>query len=329
MNDDARRALEEAGRRPVPEPRPEFMRALEQRLLAVAQTPPAPDAPPAPRRRWPQIRLVVGLTGVAAALVLVLVLGGTGVRTTPSLELTGAVNVEVALVDGTTLVDPDALLLAEGSVVRVGAGGSARIGDVVLRAGDVATVEGGRLRIQQPGSVASGPGGSAAPSADVAGSAPPPTRPPAPTPTAPPATPATTPAASPTGGAVSSAKPTTRPDGSPSPTPTSPPTVATPTAAPGAQTPKPSVDIAPLKLGARVVGPFEIGVRWSGRPRARTYVLIASISKPARRRIRPTLAHGSSASSRVRPRPGWCFGSAVTSSRCGCWWSRCARTAPS
>ncbi len=182
MNDDLRRELEAAGRRPVPEPRPEFQAALEARLLAVARTtaPVTPPAPPARMRRWTAFRLAAGLTTAAAMLGIVFLIGVVGLGTSPDLELTGAVNVEVALADGTTLVNPDGLLLPDGSVVRVGAGGSARIGDVVLRGGDVATIDAGRLQVQ-PGSEASRPGGSTPPTVPPGASTPPASRAPTPT----------------------------------------------------------------------------------------------------------------------------------------------------
>ena len=189
MNDDPRRDLEAAGRRPVPAPRPEFEAALEERLLAMARTPvpaapPAPPAGPARVRRRLAFGFAGGLAGAAALIAIAIVVGTLGARPSPDLELTAAVNVEVALSDGTTLVDPDGLLLPDGSVIRVGAGGSARIGDVVLRAGDVATVDAGRLQVR-PGSEASRPTGSVPPTASPDGSAPPPTRAPTPTTAAP------------------------------------------------------------------------------------------------------------------------------------------------
>ena len=86
------------------------------------------------RARWPSAR---GRPGPAQQPA-----GG------PPPELAAPVNVEVALADGTVLEDPDGLRLPEGAVIRVGAGGSARIGDTALVPGDVATVEQGRLRVE-------------------------------------------------------------------------------------------------------------------------------------------------------------------------------------
>ena len=276
MNDDLRRDLEAAGSRPVPEPRPEFQAALEARLLAVARSaaPVAPPAPPAHVRRWPAFRLAVGLSTAAAMLAIAFLIGVVGFGTSPDLELTGAVNVEVALADGTTLVDPDGLLLPDGSVVRVGAGGSARIGDVVLRAGDVATIDAGRLQVQ-PGSEASRPGGSTPPTVPPGASAPPATR--APTPTITVASP--TPSPAPTrSGDPPKGSPTARPDGTPlaTATPTATRTGSPSTATPRPQTPAPTpADVATIKLVARVAGPSEVKATWTGTPGALRYRLVA------------------------------------------------------
>jgi hypothetical protein len=274
MNNDLRRDLEAAGRRPVPAPRPEFEAELEERLLAIARNP-APAAPPTPSaparvRR----RLAFGFAGglAGAAVLIAIVVGTLGARTSPDLELTGAVNVEVALSDGTTLVDPDGLLLPDGSVIRVGAGGSARIGAVVLRPGDVATVDAGRLQIQ-PGSEASRSASPVSTPGRPTASAPPATRSPTPTTALP------TPTSSPSPSvAASKAPPTARPDSTPSPTAPpggirSPsPTAATP--GPGSPTPS-ATTAAPLKLVAREGGPSEVRVTWTGTPEARRYRLVA------------------------------------------------------
>jgi hypothetical protein len=190
------------------------------------------------------------------------------------LELIDPVNVEVALVDGTTLDDPDGLLLPDGAVVRVGAGGSARVGDVVLGAGDIATIDDQRLRVDRP----------EPPTASVA------TIPtPSPTPTRSPPSgtpnqtirPATTPP--PTPRPAGTAAPTPRPTPKPTPRPTpTPPRADAPSASP-------KVDIVPLKLEARAVGASRIGARWSGTPRAARYVLVAtrSLDGAARRPVYP------------------------------------------
>ena len=75
MNDEIRRQLEAAGRRPVPDPRPEFRAALEARLLAVARTP-SPETPAPPARRRPGLGLAFGFGAVAIVLGFVTVLGG-------------------------------------------------------------------------------------------------------------------------------------------------------------------------------------------------------------------------------------------------------------
>jgi hypothetical protein len=280
MNDDLRRDLEAAGRRPVPEPRPEFQAELEERLLAVARSGAAMAAagPPAQHARL-RHRLAFGfaggLAGAAVLIALAIVIGSLGVATAPDLELTGAVNVEVALADGTMLMDPDGLLLPDGSVVRVGAGGSARIGDVMLHAGDVATIDAGRLEVR-PGSEASRSGGSTPPTVRPEVSAPPPTR--AQTPTPVPASPTPPPAPSATPGAPTKAPPTATPGGTGSATAT-PGGARTPsptTATPAPATPTPSAStVALLKLVARVAGPSEVEAAWTGTEGARRYRLVA------------------------------------------------------
>jgi len=270
MTDDIRHRLEAAGRRPVPEPGPEFAAALESRLRAVTAGRAPADVGPPNRRwgrrilpgRWPRMRLTAGVVVLAVVMVAVAVAGGLGDRGTQRFELTGATNVEVALTDGTTLVNPEGLLLPDGAVVRVGVDGSARIGDVQLDAGDIATVADRRLRIDRAGTTGLiAPGDSAATATPVA-----PTTSPTRSPTeAPPASgPAPTPR--PTDTASGSAKPS--PD-RPTPSPTS---SLHPSSAP-------TVDAVRIKLSAKAIGPAEVGALWSGLPKASSYVLVASASR--------------------------------------------------
>jgi len=264
MSDDVRRDLEAAGERPVPEPRAGVADALEERLLTVARTPTPADPSPS-RRGWPTRGLVTGLATLVVVLGLVV---GSDILDRPSVafELSDPVNVEVVLLDGTTLVDPEGLVLPDAAIVRIGVGGSARIGDVLLGAGDVATVEDSGLRIDR------------SPRAGVSQSTPsktPATRTETPTPSPKPTDPVR-----PT--ASASASPTSRPDGSgsPKPTPTRTSEPATKTASPETQPPsKPPVDVRPLKLSAKAVGPSEVGALWTGTPGARRYILVASSSR--------------------------------------------------
>ena len=161
MSRDVRRRLEDAGRQPVPDVDPAFAEALEARLLAVAASRalrrPSRHAVAGPSL-W--VRLAAsGATLAVAALVIALVVAGTRPpaddATLVALELVAPVNVEVALADGTTLEDPDGLFLPEGTVIVVGDGGSARIGETVLRPGDIATVEHGDVRVEHRGAVGS------------------------------------------------------------------------------------------------------------------------------------------------------------------------------
>lgn len=281
MTGDPRRRLEEAGRRPVPEPRPGFVAELEDRLVAAARARPSSASDPVPRPRWrrPSVALAGGAAASAAMLVIVLVVGSLSVRTAMGLELIDPVNVEVALVDGTTLDDPDGLLLPDGAVIRVGAGGSARVGDVVLGAGDIATIDEQRLRVDRPepptASVATIPTSSPTPTRS-----PPSGSPPSGTPK-PTIRPATTPPPTPRPAGTDAPTPRPTPKPTPRPTPTPP--------RDGAPSASPKVEIVRLKLEARAVGASRIGVRWSGTPRAARYVLVAtrSLDGAARRPVYP------------------------------------------
>lgn len=279
MSDDIGRRLEEAGRRPVPGPDPAFADALEARLLAVARTAAPPPEPPRQPRRVGLRRLLGGVALAAVAAVLALaVLAG---RPVAAPELVEPVNVEVALVDGTVLEDPDGLQLPEGAVVSVGTGGSARVGDTELLPGDVATIEQGRLRVEhnQPVGVVAGSARPATPR---------PTPPRTPNPTRTTAPVSRTPAP-PTGSPVPTASaanhptpaPTRRP--SPTPGPTRPPaTPAPPTAAPPAPTPTPAPAIVAPRLRAVAVGISRVAVTWTRTRTAKTYVLVVTVSRGGR-----------------------------------------------
>ena len=256
MNDEVRNALEDAGRREVPEPRDDFATGLEQRLLTLAKNSP-PDAPPQPARRPSVFGLAAGLVAVALALAVAVTILGNDDRSSVAFELSDSVNVVVVLADGTTLVDPDGLLLPDGAVVQVGVDGSARVGDIVLTSGDTATIVDRRLRVdRQPRSAVVSPNRpTTTPSHSTptpATSKEPSENPPAP---APPASSAT-PTASPT---RPTATPTAAPDTSPSSTPPS--------------------DVRYLRLTARVVGPSEVRVTWERIRGAHRYILIGTRSR--------------------------------------------------
>ena len=271
MSDDLRRRLDEAGRRPVQSPDPDFADALEDRLRAVAASlPPVP--PPSPRRGRPVGRWVAA-AGVAAVVVAVAALSLGLLRPDPTpglrLALAGPVNVEVALADGTVLEDPDGLLLPEGAVVTVGEGGSARIGDTVLGPGDVVTVEADRLEVRRRSPAAVVPD-------------PTPTRSPRPTETRAPATTSApsarpsiaTPSPAPQGTAspVPTAEPTPQPTGTAPPARTAPPATAQPT-------PTPTPAIVRPRLRARLLDGPRIAVRWTETSGAASYVLVATASR--------------------------------------------------
>ncbi len=277
MNDDPRRQLEEAGQRPAPAPDPAFADRLEARLLAVAQTATPPPAPGAPRpsrggrRQW---LALAGLTVGALVLVVALTSGSPGGTLRSEPELAASVNVRVALSDGTVIDNPDGLHLPEGAVVTVGDGGFARIGDTVLRPGDVATIKDGRVKVEHDQPVGAASGSSTAtphstPKATPKGTRAP-DRSPKPTPKATP---------KPTNAPNRTPKPTatpTAPPPTPAPTPTPPPT-AEPTPSPSAPaqhlTWRPKLRAHANPAGNRVL------VRWTPTRRAASYLLIVTRSR--------------------------------------------------
>lgn len=284
MNDDVLRLLEEAGERPVAAPDPSFADALEARLLAVAASAPAPEAAsgarpvtasgpvPARRTRPARLRLALagGLLAGTAAIAVLVGIAWSGRPVAPP-ELSAPVNVQVALADGTILEDPDGLRLPDGAVIRVGSGGSARIGDTVLAPGDVATVEQGRLSVEHAQPVGAVP--SATPSPDEpAGATSTPRPTPAPTRTL---SPAATPTAVPTG-----PRPTPSPSPARTPAPTGQPGTPVPAATNPPPTPTPSPTIVRPRLRARVLfEPTRVRVTWTATPGAASYVLVTSRSR--------------------------------------------------
>jgi hypothetical protein len=279
MNDDIRRILDAAGERPVASPDPAFAEALEARLLAVAASipEPTPASAPLPVRRSGPARLRLALAGgllaatAAVGILLAVVAGSAGPVVPP--ELTAPVNVEVALIDGTVLEDPDGLRLPEGAVIRVGEGGSARIGDTILEPGDVATVEQGRLTVERDQPVGALPGGSAG----VPGAGATPSRRPTTAPSATSAgrTPSPRPAATP-----SVEPPTASPGTLPTPAPTSEPGTPQPTRSTPQPTAAPSPVIERPRIRARVLfDPTRIRVAWTATPGAASYVLVRTGSR--------------------------------------------------
>ncbi len=191
-------------------------------------------------------------------------------------ELVAPINVEVSLAGGTTLDDPEGLVLPEGAVIRVGEGGSARIGDVVLGPGDTATVHDGRLEVERAGS-----GGLPEPTPRATTLA---QRTAAPSPhPVPSATPTRGPAASGTPSPSRSPRPSPSPTTAPptsTPNPTPPPTGVPPTATPApTPTPTPTPAIVRPTLRARVVLNTRYWVTWTSTFRARKYVLIVTMSR--------------------------------------------------
>jgi hypothetical protein len=213
---------------------------------------------------------MAGRWALAAGLSAAVVLGALGLSLArddqqAGLALASPVNVEVVLVNGTILEDPDGLLLPEGAVVRVGDMGSARIGDTVLGPGDVATVAHGGVDVVRPTPVGVIPGS-------------PPARTPRPVPT--PGTATGSPRVSPTPVATPTPSPEPKPTGSPAPTsrPARSP-AATTVAATARPTPTPTPAIVRPRLRAALVDGPRIAVRWTGTWSAARYVLVATMSR--------------------------------------------------
>jgi hypothetical protein len=270
VSDELRRRLEGAGARPAPTPDVAFADELEGRLRAVAASLPAEPGTGTRRRPGRRLPILTLLTAAVVAAAAVVTLGfGRGqpsVDLTP--ELAGPVNVQVSLPDGTVLEDPDGMMLPEGAVITVGSDGSANIGGTVLVPGDVATVQQGTLHVQHDGGIGAVPGTrtpTPRPTPDrTHGPSPPPT-------TAPSHGPTTAPTQRPT------TTPTPPPVGTPAPVPTpSPPPTTAPTPQP---TPTPTPAILRPRLRARlIVGP-RIALTWTATYRARSYVLLVTMSR--------------------------------------------------
>ena len=269
MTRNPRHLLEDAGARDVPGPDAAFADALEARLRAVAvSAPPAAPVATAPTRRrqsfgWAR-PMLAGL--VATAIVLAAIAqGGLAPKSpTPGLELSAAVNVTVQLPDGTTVENPEGMILPEGAIVTVGEGGSARIGNVTVNPGETVVVHGGRAQVERPKPSVSktaaptpsaGPQ-SATPSGAIGSSEPGPS----PDPSAP--------------AESASPAPGTSADPSATPTPT-PAATASPAPTPK---PKPVVVLAP-RLRVRLAAAHTIAVDWTRTAGAKSYVLLMTRSK--------------------------------------------------
>lgn len=290
MNDDVRRLLEVAGHREVPPVADTFADGLEARLMTVAAGLPAAVAVPGtdgpvtagPSGQRPSPRWLVAGLGAALAVVVLSVLVGQprqapDVTSIPIAALEEPVGVEVVLPGGEVLEDPDGLYLPSGAIVRVGEGGSARIGDTLLGPGDTATVDEDRVIIERASRQGIVPGTRTGRSAASSGQGSPvPTRAaggPDASLTAPPAV-SPGPTRSPAGPA--SPEPTPVPVAQPTRTPSAPDPTTAPTASP-APTPTPPI-LRPI-LRARLISGPRVAVRWTATYRARSYVLLVTTSR--------------------------------------------------
>ena len=158
---DLRDALEAVGRRPAPAPRPDFVAALEARLLQGAdmhdlapEAPPQDDAPelaPVVELHSRRRNRVTVLVGSAAAAVAAIVLAGSlagwfgGGSDASKVELTDAVETTVELPDGSVVEGQEGLELPDGAIVTTGPDGAAAAGGVEIGPGEQATVQNGQL----------------------------------------------------------------------------------------------------------------------------------------------------------------------------------------
>ena len=278
MNDDPRRQLEEAGQRPAPVPDPAFAEGLEARLMAIAATAtPGPAGPPPSRGQRREWLALAGLTAAALVLVVALATGAPGGSPRSEPELAAPVNVTVALSDGTVLDNPDGLHLPDGAVVTVGDGGFARIGDTVLRPGDVATIEHGRVSVEHDQPVGAASGTSTATPRPTPKATPKGTQ--APNRTARPTEEPTSKPPKATNGPKRTPKPTaapTAPPATPAPTPSPTPSVE-PTPSP--TVPAPHLTWRPKLRAHANPAKNRVLVRWTATRRAASYVLIVTRSR--------------------------------------------------
>ncbi len=214
----------------------------------------------------------MGLAGLALAIAVGASVLAPRPSAGPAPELAGLVNVEVALIDGTTLEDPDGLLLPEGAVVTVGQGGSARVGDTVLGPGDTATMRDGRLQVEHQSPVAVLPQPTPTRSRPPEETGRPASQPPASQP------PQRSP--SPTPGGAATASPPSAATSTPSPSPTARPARTDPSPA-ATSTSKPAIHRPVLR--ARLISGPRVAVRWTATRGAHSYLLLAtwSTSGPA------------------------------------------------
>jgi hypothetical protein len=150
---DVREGLRQLGGADVPEPRAAFVELLEERLTAIASTPPSVEnAARAQVFRPRRPRLALAPMLAATILVVALVVGVALDRNTASaaLELHAPVNVEVILPDGRVVRGVDGMRLPDGARLVIGSSGSVRVGERLLREGDVAVVVDGRLEVTEP-----------------------------------------------------------------------------------------------------------------------------------------------------------------------------------
>lgn len=150
---DLEATLQRAGSRPVPKPSAAFVAGLEARLLSSDDLVPGPvvvvaDAPPA--RSGARSRLVLAVSGVAAAVAAVVLAGALsgwfagGGSESPT--LVSAHDTTVILPNGRSVEGKVGLELPNGALVETGPAGSATAGGVEIGPGAQATVNNGQVQ---------------------------------------------------------------------------------------------------------------------------------------------------------------------------------------
>jgi hypothetical protein len=144
-NHDLDRRLRDAGRAPVPEPRPIFADALEHRLRAGVPLAPAPVPVRRPGRRW----VPVGALATAAVVVVALALGSR-LQPEEQLRVASASDAVVVFPGGEEEPAVPGLVVPDGSVIRTGDQGRVVAGKVKIGPNREAVVKKGTVRQTKP-----------------------------------------------------------------------------------------------------------------------------------------------------------------------------------
>ena len=136
--DELHRQLVKMGKTDVVGPPRDFVDSLDARLAAMAsaQHDYAPLMPP-PRPRPKRVLLAPAFAALSLTIAAIVLSVDGGAA---AYALNEPFNVQVQLADGRVVYGIDGLRVRKGAIVRVGAGGSVRIGDRIYREGDVIAI---------------------------------------------------------------------------------------------------------------------------------------------------------------------------------------------